>query len=396
MGRSAKKKANVINRLKSEIRCGGGEFDDEKEHEFNFDLGQHVFQDYSKFLHFDQSKKSLIWTASINSSPTGGLSSFEKEDFLLRFINLLEENRAELEPSIAKKKQFTFRDRRVTAKNKSSEILVKNMLAEQPLISTSSLMAETFFSNLFSSAFMNKEPAFNLIFTLLNDRIYQIFSECSSRAYRTLERVNQELQHLAEMRVRIEANNSLDYSDFIDALVRASPTLLKEAECFYKELPGLNKLNVADFSKITQAKMLDYYFIINSVLFIDGESYFYISGDIIYTRFWMSLIRPQEFVDGVFDFMSAFNVLKLSKREKALLIAHILTQPGKLIVRGQKKILTCFSKQYVLYKIDVEVNDGESLKELNQYYTRALLYEFDINIRGVDFYPRLKKVIQLN
>jgi hypothetical protein len=323
MGRSAKKKAFNGRPSADDLR---EEFQEDEEIEDDINLTEKVFDSYSKFILSDSSERSLIWKASINFNPAS--SFLEREDFLFKFIRLLEENRVELESAFAKKKHFTFKKKRVSLKNKSSEILVKNMLSEQSLISTNSLMTDTFFSNLFASAFLSQEPAFNLIFTLLNDRMYQVFNECSSRVYTTLDRIEKELHNPDEMKHRIEENNKLEYNFFVGTLITVVPGLLREAEYYYKQIPGFNKLNVDDFTKIIESKMLDYYFVVNSALFIGDESYYYISDQVIYTRFWMNSFRPKEFVDIVFDFMAVFNPLKLSKREKALLIAYILSQSG--------------------------------------------------------------------
>jgi hypothetical protein len=323
MGRSAKKKASFDNRM--------FDFQNEESHEMIeseaiANISHHVIENYSKFLHLDFNEKSLIWTASLSSN--SDTLNLERYDYLTRFLKLVEDNKAELETALAKKKHFNFKDRRVSLKNKSSEILVKNMLSEQPLISTLSLMPDTFFSNLFASAFLSQEPAFNLIFTLLNDRIYQVFNESSARIYKLFERVEKELENPEEMKARIEANNRLDYNYFVETLFKVSSVILPQIFNFYKELPGINKLNSADFTQITETKFSDFYFIVYSILFIDGENYNYVTDDVIYSRFWMSTIRSKEIVDEVFEFVDIFNPLKLSKREKALLVTCIFTQPG--------------------------------------------------------------------
>jgi hypothetical protein len=320
MGRSAKKKTNA-NHTKRIIEFETAlQFD-----ETAAEITHYLIDGFSRLAHSDPEKKSIMWKATIESPST---SFVEKEDYLWRFFTLLEDNRAELEQVIAKKKQFSFNDRRVTVRNKSSEILVKSMIVDHPMLTTSSLMPDTFFSNLFTTAFMNQEPAFNLVFSMLNDRVYQIFNECSARVDTTLERVELELKNPDELKVKIEANNSLDSSFFLETVIRASAALINEIIHFTKDLPGLNKLNQNDFVKITESKVIDYYYIVNSVLFINGESYYYITDSLIYTRFWMNTIRPQPAVDKLFEFAELLVSLRLTKREKALLLAQVLTQPG--------------------------------------------------------------------
>ena len=318
--------------------------------------------------------KQLVKRASRDLTSTGSsCSSYDtgsEEDYIFKFFNLIEENKANFD-LMNKKRPFFFNNRRIINKNKSSEILVKNILGHQTSLKASDLLPNTFYSNLFISAFLPCEPSYQVIFSLLNDKIYQIFNENTVITYRNFEKLIKELEDPELMREKIEKNNLINPSDLVNNLLSAMPVALQEAIKFGKEIPGLNELNASDFAEIINTKIFDFFMIVNSVMFINGESYLYLPNDMMYTRNWMNMIRTKEVADPLFEFMDIFNKLNLTKKEKGLLIALDFTMS------------------------DVKVRDHETLKDLNEYYTRAILYEFDLNNRDYDFFMRFKKALKL-
>jgi hypothetical protein len=322
MGRSAKKKINV-NHTKRVVEF---QTNNKIMDETSVEIAHHIIESYSKYVYLDPEKKALLMKATIESS---NAAYVEKEDYLWRFFTLLEDNRAELEQVIAKKKPFSFNDRRVTVRNKSSEILVKSMIVDHPMLTTSSLMPDTFFSNLFTTAFMNQEPAFNLIFTLLNDKVYQIFNESTALVQTTFERLELELKNPEQLKAKVEANNNLDIEFVKEMLVKASGTVFKELIDFAKCLPGLNNLEQKDFVRITESRVVEFCTFVNSILYFEGEFYNFFDN-LIYTKHWMSVIRSPITAEKCVEFWECYTTLNLSKRERALLSAQILTQQGKL------------------------------------------------------------------
>jgi hypothetical protein len=326
MGRSPKKVTEESNKDNST----------EKEDE----ISQEIYSKYKGFLASIMANKVHLNSNLAQINPSA--SATAQEDYLIRFLDLLEENKNELELSMSKKKLFNFNDRRVTQKNKSSEILVRNMLANQPLISTKSLMPDTFFSNLFTCAFLDQEPAFNLIFTLVNDRIYQIFDEFSTRVFKNFDRIKKEMLDPDKMKATLEASNKIEQSEMVKALLDSAPSTLQEAVQFARAVPGLSDINSVDFNKITHDKIFDYTYIVNSIFAIDGEFYSYVTEDTIYTRFWMNKFRSKIVIDKLFEFFALFTPLRLTKKETALLVAQIFTRPGKIcfpmVLLGKFKI----------------------------------------------------------
>jgi hypothetical protein len=84
----------------------------------------------------------------------------------------------------------------------------------------------------------------------------------------------------------------------------------------------------------------------------------------------MNRIKTREVTDQLFAFVGEFNELFLTSKEKALLVVLLLTMP------------------------DVDgLEDLATLKDLNEYYTRALLYEFDVNKRDFAFMSKFRNVM---
>jgi hypothetical protein len=134
-------------------------------------LGQKVMKKYLKLVNVDSVDTLVKFKSPALNDPSCSLNNYESENFLLRFINLLEENKANLDAMMAKKRPFILNNRKISHKNKSSEILVKNILDTQESMASlkaNSLIPNMFFSNLFTTAFLTNEPAYGAIFSLVS------------------------------------------------------------------------------------------------------------------------------------------------------------------------------------------------------------------------------------
>ena len=141
------------------------------------------------------------------------------------------------------------------------------------------------------------------------------------------------------------------------------------------------------------SKLFDFYIIQNASLFINGESYQIIANNVQYSRAWMNRIKSKEKNDILFEFAEEFNKLNLTLKEKALLSTLCFTFPGKFYLNVfffNLKNLN-FLKSTKNNK-EEKVKDKEALTDINEYYTRALLYEFDLNKRNHEFVIRFGQV----
>ena len=315
-------------------------WNDAKKRQETLNLSRKFYNRYNKFVHTDENKRLKKLYALVAKSDDEERHSLENmknnEDNLRKFFNLIQGNKINLDHhletlSIGSGCSVTNQSNQGwNGKNRTSEILVKNILGTHThALKALDLLPNTFFSDLFTKAFTPSEPAYQVIFSLLNDKVYQIFNEHTMSTYKKFERIKREMEHPERMRELIEKNNHRSMREVFKTLLKTLPDALQHAIAFGKDLPGLNELNSADFAVIINKKMFDFFMIVNSVLFIGGESYMYIGDeDIIYTRYWMNTLRPKQIVDPVFTFMKLFNSLFLTYKEKALLIALLFTVPS--------------------------------------------------------------------
>lgn len=167
----------------------------------------------------------------------------------------------------------------------------------------------------------------------------------------------------------LEREEELTLDQVWSSMVESIPEFVKRVVAFGKEIPGLNDLNQTDFATIINTKLFDFFIVSNALLFIAGDSYLYLPHEIRYSRYWMSRVKTRDVTDRLFEFVDELNALFLTGKEKALLVVLLFTMP------------------------DVElIEDRDSLRDLNEYYTRALLYEFDVNKRDLAFLGKFRNV----
>ena len=82
----------------------------------------------------------------------------------------------------------------------------------------------------------------------------------------------------------------------------------------------------------------------------------------------MNKVKGKKKTDAVFDFVEQLNRLQMTTRERSLLLPLIITMH------------------------DENIDDLSTLHVLNEYYTRAILYEFDLTKRDNSFIIELSKV----
>ena len=82
----------------------------------------------------------------------------------------------------------------------------------------------------------------------------------------------------------------------------------------------------------------------------------------------MNQVVGQEMVNAMFEFAKEFNELFLTQKEIALSFPFVLTLNDELY------------------------SDQPTIRSLNEYYFRALLYEFDLNKRDSKFLVKWNEV----
>lgn len=151
-------------------------------------------------------------------------------------------------------------------------------------------------------------------------------------------------------------------------MIESLPEYVQSTFYFCKEMPGINELTQNDFSAILNNKLFEMFIIIHSKYFIDGESYLRLSNDVHYSRYWMNKVKGVKKTQATFELAEMLNEANMTEKERALLLPLMMT--------------TCECDE-----------DYLTLKDLNEYYTRAILYEFDLNNRDESFIIKMSKII---
>lgn len=217
------------------------------------------------------------------------------------------------------------------------------------------------------------DPYFQVICSVLNDKIYQLYNEHVSKPniiYNKLQKVLKQKAADGENYVQDPDfplhNGSLEL--IWNGLIESLPEYVQSTFYFCKEMPGINELTQKDFSAILNNKLFEMFIIIHSKYFIDGESYLRLSNDTHYSRYWMNKVKGKKKTDATFELAEMLNEVQMTEKERALLLPLMMT--------------TCeCDDEYLI------------LKDLNEYYTRAILYEFDLNNRDESFIIKMSKII---
>lgn len=229
----------------------------------------------------------------------------------------------------------------------------------------------------FLSFYMSKtkfDPSYQVICSVLNDKIFQLYMEYTKSSTDIYNRVVACLKRMSE-----EGDAYLPDKDFEmnnatfdliwDGLINSLPQYVQSTFFYCKEMPGINELEPKDFAAILNNKLFEIFIIIHSKFFINGESYLRLSNNVHYSRHWMLKVKGRVKTEATFELANTLNEFEMTLKEKALLLPLIMTMPEN-------------------------IEEEKILGDLNEYYTRAILYEFDLSKRDESFILKLSKVIQ--
>ena len=269
--------------------------------------------------------------------------------------------------SMAKKTQEVQNSSRLVTSpsaslNNENQNFLMNLLRMHPAFLNSNLVTRMFQSSLiYSLADGFNDTTYKMMSSILNDKIYQHMNEQVELNKMSYERAKDLADEESE-------EDEIGIEKVWPSLVETLPAFVEKMVSFARELQGLSDLAPADFSSIVNNRLFDYFIIINSDLLVDDESYILLKNGIQYTREFMNKISGKPKVDAIFEFANALNSLNLTVKEKALFLAIVLTIP------------------------DNSMRDSQVLKNLNEYYTKSILYEFEVSKRDENFILELSKV----
>lgn len=245
-------------------------------------------------------------------------------------------------------------------------ISIYELLKMHKPLRASNIVANCYHSNLNSTTKI--DDSYQIISSLLSDKIYQIHIEHNDKVVKLQERAIR----LLYQGVQDYDGHGSSIKEVWEGLLESIPQVVKNLIAFAREIPGLNELTQTDFNLIINNKVFDFFILRHAPLFINGESFMMLPNNIQYTRKWMNLVIGQEMTDDLFSFSTSFNKLGLTTKEMALLYPLVLT--GNIY--------------------DGTFHDLITVQNLNEYYHRALLYEFDLNLRDDNFIRRVNEVLK--
>jgi hypothetical protein len=157
-------------------------------------------------------------------------------------------------------------------------------------------------------------------------------------------------------------------------LLESIPAFVKEIISYAKLVPGVCDLPPKFFASLVNLKVFDVWLIRNMGLFIDDESFLRLPNSIQYSRAWMNRIIGKLMTDTIFAYEKELHDLEMSLRECAIILTYVIT----LLTKEQAQVFNdeCLSQ----------------MNMLNEYYYKALLYEFDMNQRDQNFIDRVGQV----
>ncbi len=164
----------------------------------------------------------------------------------------------------------------------------------------------------------------NLItYSLINNKIYQAF--ITNRRNLHLDFHERFIQEQKEKKY-VPKEASLDF--ILNEISTSYPLLIKVCTAFIQHVPGFSELPKKHFLDIIKRNNVDFYMLVYSHLFIDGDSYIFLSNGFQITREWLNKIRGKEKTDFQFETAQSINDLGLNEKEKAVLSVYIFSSPG--------------------------------------------------------------------
>jgi hypothetical protein len=106
---------------------------------------------------------------------------------------------------------------------------------------------------------------------------------------------------------------------------------VKSVFTYTKELPGLGELCSDDLNILVKSTFFLVSLIFLSKLYLDGEFYLRLPGNIRLSRKWVAVLMGTALGERILAFMQKIKDMDISERERALLIPCIITSRSGII-----------------------------------------------------------------
>nr|ASL70507.1 nuclear receptor [Brachionus rotundiformis] len=222
----------------------------------------------------------------------------------------------------------------------------------------------------FIEKFLNfPKDNFLTVLCLLRDKSYQIFKE---KIKEFDQHENYALKLIESgykaITLNIGSDKLLKFKQLNqNALIKHAISMIS----LVKELPGFQNIEKNDIAKVISNGFFVVFGFLTQKLFINGDFFLMLDEETPMNRELFALVTTELVRDSAFEFFSNFRNLNLTEQEYSLLIPAFLT----------------------VYNSDRKLEKPKLLKEIGDYYSKALSYEFSLNNRNEQFMDKFFKAI---
>ncbi|CAF0944023.1 unnamed protein product [Brachionus calyciflorus] len=235
---------------------------------------------------------------------------------------------------------------------------------EQKKLKTDSNNEETEFCDNHLHSDRNK----HVILSQLKEDSFYLFKE-SSREFDLLENEAKMMYSSGRKITYDMTNDFVQYAreENLRLFKNHSGVLLK----IIKQLPGFSHFKTNDLKTIMNTHFFTILTLRQHKLFINGDFYFMLDGNIQLNRDVVAALFNKKARDYVFHFWSCLKSLNLTEKEMGLIIPFLLSS--------------------IYYNLE----NQSLMKQIYEYYCMALFNEFKINKRNFDFMSKFSQVVCL-
>jgi hypothetical protein len=217
----------------------------------------------------------------------------------------------------------------------SAKKLKKIQLAEQltdPTFSLTSLLKQ---HKIFEKSADKILPKTNLLSThyLADSRKIISFSLIINKIYQSFLDIQKmfEISKIATTNTRPQTNNQMlpPLNETLNGLIDILKKFESLCESMFKEIPGLTELPIDYQALIIKRNLIDLFIVLNVDYYENGEMRIYTEDGQHITRELLERLRGKLKTNLLYESIDYLHNLKITNREKAILIAFIFTFPGK-------------------------------------------------------------------
>ena len=233
--------------------------------------------------------------------------------------------------------------------------------------------------------FFNMENE-NILFllTIIRDKVYQLYIELIKPLEKNIEQAHELIKNKIKTFEGHEVTKEKAWQCHITEMKNQAQLFVT----YGKSLPGFNNISSRDFTAIIGDNLAVLVGFKITKLYIKDECY-YIIDHIQMCKYWQRRFFGEAILNNILDFHHKLNNLKLSNHELALMIPFVLTSTGLDTLLFAIKIYNSF---FYFNIIEIELEDEHTVRELNLYYARALIYELSLNCRSSEFVKEISNV----